>query len=79
MICKKKRAMRHGTKKPRSLKVIRNTDPMIDINKYLSVLSGSKSSDKICETELNENALNRIPNIWIRQACVQGFDCETIT
>ena len=34
---------------------------------------------KFCETELNEIVLNSMPNIWISQACVQGFDYETIT
>ena len=52
---------------------------MIDINECLSVLPGAKASDKIFETELNEILLNSMPNIWIRQAYVQGFYCETIT
>ena len=52
---------------------------MIGINEYLSVLPGVKASDKICETQLNEILLSRIPNICIRQAYMQELDCETIT
>ena len=51
---------------------------MIDLKEYLYVFPGAKKSDKICETELNEILLNRMPNIYIRQAYVQGFDCENI-
>ena len=29
-------------------------------------------------TELNKILLNSFPNSWIKQAHVQGFDCETI-
>ena len=29
--------------------------------------------------ELNENLLNSMPNSWIKQAYVQGFDSESIT
>ena len=35
-------------------------------------------NDKIGATELNEPTLNSMPNIWYRQAYVQGFDCESI-
>ena len=30
-------------------------------------------------TELNENVLNSTPNVWIKQAYVQIFDCKSIT
>ena len=40
---------------------------------------GSKASDNICEMELDEILFHSMPNIWIRQAYVQGFDCESIT
>ena len=43
------------------------------------MLPGAKASDKICETELNEMLLNSMPNSWIRQAYVQGFNCKNIT
>ena len=52
---------------------------MIDLDQYLSVLSGEKASDCFCETELDEILLDSTTNIWIRQAYVKGFDCETIT
>ena len=52
---------------------------MIDLNGYFSVLPGAKSSEKICETELNVILLNSMPNSWIRQAYVQGFYFESIT
>ena len=71
--------MRRRIEKPRGLEVRRQSDHKIDLHNYLSVLSGSKEGDKICETELNGILLNCMPNIWIRQAYVQGFDCETIT
>ena len=28
--------------------------------------------------ELNEKFVNSMPNSWIKQAYVQGFDCESI-
>ena len=40
----KKRAMRHKTNKPCSLKVRRYAAHMIDMNDYLSVLPGAKAS-----------------------------------
>ena len=52
---------------------------MIDINDYLSIFFGSKTSDKNCEMELDQFLLDIMPNGWSRQADVQGFDCETIT
>ena len=27
---------------------------------------------------MNENLLNSMPNSWIKQACMQGFDCGYI-
>ena len=36
-------------------------------------------NDKISVTKLNEILLNSMPNIWSRQAYVQGFYCESIT
>ena len=71
--------MRRGTRKPRELKVRRYDDCMIDLNEYLALLPGAKASDKISEMELNGIILNRMPNVWSRQAYVQGFDFEYIT
>ena len=79
MLSEKERAMRRRMEKPRSLKVRRYNDHKIYLSKYLSVFYGSKEGDKICEKELNEILLNCMPNIWIRQTYVQGFDCGTIT
>ena len=78
-LSKLKTVMCRGMMKNRGLKLRRYTDRMIDLNEYLSVLHGAKLSDEIFETELNRILLNSMPNIWIRQACVQVFDCETIT
>ena len=36
-------------------------------------------TDKIGITELNYILINGIPNIWSKQAYVQGFDCESIS
>ena len=64
---------------PCDLKVRRYTDCMIDLNENLYVFPRAKARDKTCEVELNAISLNITPNIWNRQAYVQGFDCETIT
>ena len=32
-----------------------------------------------CVMEINEILLNSIPNSWIKQVYVKGFDCESIT
>ena len=36
-------------------------------------------TDRIGVTKLNEILLNSMPDSWSNQACVQGFDCESIT
>ena len=36
-------------------------------------------TDKIGATKLNEILLNSMLNSWSKQACVQAFDCESIT
>ena len=53
-ISKKKRAMRHGIRKPCSLKIRRYTDRLIGINKYLALFLGATLLVKIGVTELNE-------------------------
>ena len=35
-------------------------------------------ADKIVVTESNEILLNSMPNIWSKQAYLQGFDYESI-
>ena len=71
-------AMLLGTRNPHKLKVRRYADYMIELNEYLSYFPGSKSSEKIGDTKLNEILLNSIPNGRIKQAYVQGFCCESI-
>ena len=71
MIC---RVMRN----PRELKVRRYAARLIGINEYFFAFPGEKSSFNIVETKLNKLLLNSIPGGWIKQACMQGFDCENI-
>ena len=71
---KQKQAMRHGMSKPHGLKVRCYADFMIDLNDYLAVFPGSKASDKIRETSLNGILFHSVPNSWIRQSYVQGFN-----
>ena len=54
-------------------------DRMINLNEYFSVLPGAKARDKIDEIKWNENILNIMANMWSKQACKQGFYCESIT
>ena len=75
----KKCAMCRRMKNTRALKIICYSARMIDINDYLYMLPWSKGSDKLFQTGLNGSFLKSMPNIWIRQAYVQQFDCETIT
>ena len=77
-LSKQKRAMRRKMRKPQGLRVRLYNACLIDINEYLATFLGEKSSDKICEAELNEILLNSMPNRWSRQAPVQGFYCESI-
>ena len=52
---------------------------MIKLHEYLAVFPVAKTGDTTGEMELNEIILNSIPNGYIRQAYVEGFDCEYIT
>ena len=52
---------------------------IIDLNEYLESFPGATLNHKIGVTELNKILLNSMPNIWSRQAHLQGFDCESIT
>ena len=51
---------------------------LIGLNQYLDSFPGATFSDKIGVTELNKILLNSMPNIWSKQAYVQGFGCEYI-
>ena len=52
---------------------------LIHLNEYLAFFPGAKSSENICETELNEILLNSMPNSLTRQAYMQGFYYEANT
>ena len=71
--------MRHGMSKPRGLKVRGCADSLINLNKYLYVFPGENISEKRCVIEIHGILLNSMPNIWSKQAYVQGFDSESIT
>ena len=77
-LSKQTHVMRCGMRKPPSLKVIPYSARLIDINKFLAVFPGAKASYKICVTEINKLLLNRMLNIWSKQAYVQGFDSESM-
>ena len=78
-LSEQKRAILSWMKKRRSLTVRRYAERLIDLNEYLASFPGADFTDNIGVTELNEILLNSMPNIWSKQACVQGFDCESIT
>ena len=71
--------MHCGMRKPRKLKVRCYAAHLIDLNYYFDSFPGSKSSDKIGETELHEILSKNIPNGLSKKEYVQGFDCEPIT
>ena len=79
VLSKQKRAMSRGMRKPRGLKVRWYVNNLIELNGYLAVLPEANTSDRIFMTELNKILLNSIPNLWIKHAHVQVFDCEFIT
>ena len=49
---------------------------LIYLNKYIDSFPGATMADKMGVTELNEILLNSMPNIWSKQAYLQGFDCS---
>ena len=67
--------MRCRMSNPRNFKVRIYPTFMIDINDYLDLFPGENSSEKFVDIELDEILLSSIPNIWIRQSYVQGYDC----
>ena len=54
VLSKQNCVMRHGMRKPHSLKLICYAVCVIDLNKYFAVFPGENTSDNICETWLNE-------------------------
>ena len=65
--------MRCGMREPQELKVRCYADFVIDINKYLYVLTRPKESDEIGDMELNKILLKILLNVWGKQAYVQDF------
>ena len=53
-------------------------DSLIGFNEYLDFFPEAKLTDKIGVTEIDKGLLNSMPISWIKQAYVQGFDCEYI-
>ena len=51
---------------------------LIDLNDYLASFTVNTMAYKIGVTEINEILLNNMPMSWYKQACVQGFYCESI-
>ena len=66
--------MHHAMRNPHVLKVRRYAYHLIELNEYLEFPPGEKLSGKIGVTELNKSFLNSMPNSWIKQEYVQGFD-----
>ena len=64
---------------PYKLKVWWYAACLISLNEYLSAFLGAKVSGRIGDMERNEIILNSIPNWWIKQDYVQGFDFKNIT
>ena len=60
------------------LKVRHYVARLIDLNEYLASFPGATMTDTIFVTELNEILLNSMPNIWSKQAYVQGFNCDSV-
>ena len=79
LLSKQNRAERRRIRKPRVLKVRFYAACLIDFNKYLTLFPGEKLTDNIGVAELNEILLNSMPNSWIKQSYMQGFDCKYIT
>ena len=75
----KKSAMRLRRKRTRGLKVRCYAARLIHLNGYLSSFLGETLANKMYVTELNNILSNIIPNIWSKQAYVQGFYCESIS
>ena len=71
--------MRICMTKPRQLKVKRYAVRLFGLNWYLASFPGATMADKIGFTKLNEILLNSMPNIWYKQAYVQGFYCKSIS
>ena len=67
-----------GMRKPFEFKVSCYAVHMVKLNHKFSILYRAKESDKIRETELNENIFYIMPNCWIGKAYVNDFYFEYI-
>ena len=65
--------------KPCSLKVMRYSVRLVDLNEYLDSLPGAIMTDKNVVTELNEISFNSMPNTWSKQSYAHGFYCGSIS
>ena len=70
--------MRRIMTNPCELKVRCYAAYIVDLNEYLSILTGGKAGEKFGEFELNEIILNSITDGWSKQEYSKGFDFETI-
>ena len=71
---KQKRAIRHGIRKPRSLKVRCYAARLIGLEEYLTMLPGANIRENNCVTELNGFLLNIMTNRWIKKTYLKIFD-----
>ena len=60
-------------RKPCELKVICYAACLVDLNDYFYALPVAKTRDNIGEINPNEIILSGMPNLWSKQAYVQGF------
>ena len=72
-LSQKKGNIFHGMRNLHKLKLRFYAPSKVGINGYLTVFPGWKAIGKTGETELSKITLNSMPNIWIKQAHVQGF------
>ena len=71
--------MRLCTKNTCGLKVRRYPAILIYLNEYLASFPGATMADKIGITKIDGILLNSMPNIWCKQAYIQGLDWESIS
>ena len=71
--------MRCEMRNKRGLKVRQYAAHLIDLTGIFDQFPWATLLQKIGVTELNDIFLNSMPNSWIKQVYVQGFDCEYIT
>ena len=65
--------MRRAMCKPRDIPSKHFSARLKELNKYLTLFSGSSTTNKIPPEELNKILLHAIPNGWAKQAYLQGW------